>query len=64
MQVQIVEHEMLAALPADEDPIPVSQVQGNPLPFDFFDLSQHGLDPKQQNNQNWAHNAFGEQIGH
>jgi hypothetical protein len=55
---------MLGALPADEDPIPVPQVQDNLLPFDFFGLSQQGLAPEQQNNQNWAHNAFGEQIGH
>jgi hypothetical protein len=64
MQVQIVEQEMLGALPADEFPIPVPQVQDNLLPFDFFGLSQQGLAPEQQNNQNWAHNAFGEQIGH
>jgi hypothetical protein len=64
VQVEIVEQEMLGALPADEDPIPVPQVQDNSLPFDFFGLGQQGLAHEQQNNQNWVHNAFGEQIGH
>jgi hypothetical protein len=38
VQVEIVEQEMLGALPTDEDLIPVPQVQDNPLPFDFFGL--------------------------
>jgi hypothetical protein len=60
VQVEIVEQEMLGALSADEDPILVPQVQDNTLPFDFFGLGQQVLPPVQQNNQNWAHNAYGE----
>jgi hypothetical protein len=58
-----VQHEMQGALPVDEDPIPVPQVQDNPLPFDFFSVGQQDLPPHQQNNQNWVHNAFDEQVG-
>jgi hypothetical protein len=47
MQVEIVEQEMLGALHVDEEPIPKQQVQGNPIPFDFFGLGQQGP-PQQQ----------------
>jgi hypothetical protein len=50
--VEIVEQEMLRALPVDEEAIPLPQVQDNPLSFDFFGLGQQGLAPQQQNNQN------------
>jgi hypothetical protein len=36
VQVEIVEQEMLGALPADEDPIPVLQENAQPMLFDFF----------------------------
>jgi hypothetical protein len=43
MQVEIVEQEMLGALRADEESVPVQQVQDNPMPFDFFGLGQQGV---------------------
>jgi hypothetical protein len=40
VQVEIVEQEMLRALLANEETIPLPQVQDNPLPFDLFGLGQ------------------------
>jgi hypothetical protein len=55
VQVQILEQEMLWALPVDEEPVLVLHEEpvlvlhenGNPLMFDFFGLGQHGLTPHQ-----------------
>jgi hypothetical protein len=47
VQVQILEQEMLWALPVDEEPVLVLHENGNPLMFDFFGLGQHGLTPHQ-----------------
>jgi hypothetical protein len=51
--VEIVEQEMLGALPTVED-VPEQNVQVNPMLFDFFGLGQQGVPPppQQQNNQN------------
>jgi hypothetical protein len=40
VQIKIVEQEMLGALSADEEPVPVQQVQDNHMSFDFFGLGQ------------------------
>jgi hypothetical protein len=37
--VEIVEQEMLGALPVDEEQVPEQNVQVNPLLFDFFGMS-------------------------
>jgi hypothetical protein len=64
IQVEIVEQELLGALLTDEEPVLEQQVNGNPLMFDIYGLSQQGLAPHQQdNNQNWGLKAFGEQVG-
>jgi hypothetical protein len=47
VQVEIVEQEMLGALPANEDPVLVLQENGQPLMFDFFGLGQQGMAPQQ-----------------
>jgi hypothetical protein len=64
VQVEIVEQEMLGVLPADEELVPGQQVNGNPLMFDFFGLGKQGLTPhREDNNQNWELDAFGERVG-
>jgi hypothetical protein len=45
VQVEIVEQEMLGALSADEEPVPVLQENGQPMMFDFFGLGQQGMGP-------------------
>jgi hypothetical protein len=60
VQVEIVEQEMLGALPADEELVLEPNVQGNLVPFDFFNLGQQGPPPQQNQNQNLDLNAFGE----
>jgi hypothetical protein len=42
--VEIVEQEMLGALPTVED-VPEQNVQVNPMLFDFFGLGQQGVPP-------------------
>jgi hypothetical protein len=64
VQVEIVEQELIGALPADEEHVPVLNDNGNPLMFDFFGLGQQGMAPHRQgNNQNWGHNGGGENVG-
>jgi hypothetical protein len=41
----------LAVLLADGDPVPVMEMDGNPLAFDFFGLGQPGPPPFQPQNQ-------------
>jgi hypothetical protein len=45
VQVEIVEQEMLGALPADEEPMLVLHENGNPMMFDFFGLGWQGMVP-------------------
>jgi hypothetical protein len=60
VQVEIVDQEMLGALPADEDPVRVPQENGQLLMFNFFGLGQQGLPPQQQgNNQVWGQQGDG-----
>jgi hypothetical protein len=40
IQYEILEQEMLGQLPADEDPVPVTAENGQPLMFDFIGLGQ------------------------
>jgi hypothetical protein len=55
IQVEIVEQEMLGALPAYEEPVPVLHENGNPPMFDFFGLGQQGQAPHQRaNNPIWG----------
>ncbi|KAJ1261734.1 hypothetical protein BS78_09G053800 [Paspalum vaginatum] len=65
IQCEIIQHQLLGALPADEDPPPSPGHAGLGVPFDFFGYGQPGNGPFQNQQQDQQQgNQQNQQQGH